>query len=474
MTKLITIGKYNKHLKNIFLSSFFLILTNFLYGFKFSENFDPIRVFDTDLQKKLFPHTYIHDIFRYFGIIILSIILYKCQKTIFSETKKNKYKKVKEVNQEQFNISSTIILIHNSPKIKNVNIQFIIMIITIWVIQRFLIDLFYKLGLRDLDFWMLELIIVSNLNAYMFNSKIYKHQTFAIHFNTFFCGLLKLASFLISFILIKTDNSYKNNIYLIPIGFISYIFIMFLRSYVNSKIKCFMDLKNISPLKLIMLYGIIGMVISCSICALSTFFPCKDPEFICSVNSNTNNSTYFFKNFIVYYEKLSNQNFNDDSKAYKELVIEILINILGTIFNFFHIFFYVLIIKHLTPVYIIFSNSIYYLFIEIYLLIYSLITNKILYENKNILIKHIIDISEELISLIGFIIFLELIELNFCGMNYNLRKSIMARSIIDSNTDINIDDSGLIKEEEYHEKSESSFSSEKASQSSKFSKVSEI
>ena len=114
------------------------------------------------------------------------------------------------------------------------------------------------------------------------------------------------------------------------------------------------------------------------------------------------------------------------------------------------------------------------MFIEIYLLIYSLIANKILYENKNILIKHIIDISEDLISLIGFIIFLELIELNFCGMNYNLRKSIIARSIIDSNTDITIDDSGLIKEEEYHEKSESSFSSEKASQSSKYSKVSGI
>ena len=195
MTKLITIGKYNKHLKNIFLSSFFLILSNFLYGLKFSKNFDPIRVFDTDLQKKLFPHTYIHDVFRYLGIILLSSILYKCQKKTFSKTKKNKYKKEKEVNQEQYNISSTIILIHNSPKIKIANKKFIIMIITIWVIQRFLIDLFYKLGLRDLDFWMLELIIVSNLNAYMFNSKIYKHQKFAIYFNSFFLRIIKIGFF---------------------------------------------------------------------------------------------------------------------------------------------------------------------------------------------------------------------------------------------------------------------------------------
>ena len=50
-------------------------------------------------------------------------------------------------------------------------------------------DLFYKCGLRDLDYWMLELIIVSRLIERMFHLEIYKHQKFGIYFNIIFCGI---------------------------------------------------------------------------------------------------------------------------------------------------------------------------------------------------------------------------------------------------------------------------------------------
>ena len=45
---------------------------------------------------------------------------------------------------------------------------------------------------------------------------------------------------------------------------------------------------------------------------------------------------------------------------------------------------------------------------------------------------------EDVFALIGFIIYLEIIELNFCKLNYNLRKYIIERSIEDSNTDIHL------------------------------------
>ena len=65
-------------------------------------------------------------------------------------------------------------------------------------------------------------------------------------------------------------------------------------------------------------------------------------------------------------------------------------------------------------------------------------------------------------------VYLELIELKFWGLNYDIRKNISRRSIEDSNIDIHFkdDDSSLINDEEYQEKQDSSFSSEKDSKSS--------
>ena len=44
-----------------------------------------------------------------------------------------------------------------------------------------------------------------------------------------------------------------------------------------------------------------------------------------------------------------------------------------------------------------------------------------------------------ILSLIGFMIYLEIIELNFCNLNYNLRKYIDERSIRDTKGNDNRD-----------------------------------
>ena len=41
--------------------------------------------------------------------------------------------------------------------------------------------------------------------------------------------------------------------------------------------------------------------------------------------------------------------------------------------------------------------------------------------------KLIIDLFSDLMSIIGFLIYIEIIELNFCDFNYNLRKNIILR-----------------------------------------------
>ena len=49
-----------------------------------------------------------------------------------------------------------------------------------------------------------------------------------------------------------------------------------------------------------------------------------------------------------------------------------------------------------------------------------------------IVYKYTLDTSGDFLSLIGFFVFLELIELNFCDFNINLRRKIMDRSEFES------------------------------------------
>jgi len=56
-----------------------------------------------------------------------------------------------------------------------------------------------------------------------------------------------------------------------------------------------------------------------------------------------------------------------------------------------------------------------------------------LFKGDNLTQKFLLDESGDIASIIGFLIYLEIIELNFCGLNYNLKKNIIIRSESDVN-----------------------------------------
>ena len=131
--------------------------------------------------------------------------------------------------------------------------------------------------------------------------------------------------------------------------------------------------------------------------------------------------------------------------------------------RFFALYFDILIIKFLTPVHIIFYSSIYYFIIKLIAIFYNKI--KICYffkgsgEFDNIkLFKFILEISGNFIAIFGFLIYLEIIELGFCKLNYNLRKFIVKRSIDDITQSIGCD--SFNEEDEQSEKDRNSIISE--------------
>ena len=129
------------------------------------------------------------------------------------------------------------------------------------------------------------------------------------------------------------------------------------------------------------------------------------------------------------------------------------------IFKFFLFYYNILIIKYLTPVHIIFYGSILYFIIKIIALIYNkIITSSYIFNRSEKLyfIKYILDIFGNFIAIFGFLIYLELIELRFCKLNYKLRITISKRSIDDINQSTGYE--GFNEEDEQSEKENSKIS----------------
>jgi len=317
---------------------------------------------------------------------------------------------------------------------------------------------FYTHTLKDLDFWFFELLMLSYIGNKMFNLKLYSHQKLAIYFNSTLC-LTKMIVIILSCIDAKNPNLwYTSDEYEAKIifGIIIYFALISIRSYINSKIKVYMDLKYISTKKLLILYGLFGAIIYTIICLIATFVECtnssiffnekKNENFVCKVQFNNTDSQIlkahtnisYLDNFDIYFETFKYSN-------YLEIIKEIIIILLAGITYFYYKYCSLMIIKFLSPIHYMFSNQIYFFIKKLVLPVYTLIKERSFFANNSIGFitpKYILDISGDFLSLIGFLVFLELIELNFCNYNIDLRRNIMDRSINESISllDYNYDD----------------------------------
>lgn len=402
----IQLGSYNKYYKYIIFQVICNLLYRFTFGLSYGSVYTPISFFKK--QNNFRSHNIINNIFYYFGTFFFSLILYKYDPS----TKK-------KIKSNESDISSTIKLIRYKNKNIKKEYYIIILVSFLWVIHEQLIISYYAYFYFDyLDFWTLEILITYYISKKMFNIEIYKHQKFAIFFNSVFCSLLLLLPLIMSLIS-KKDNILKEHLALIPLGIIVFLIIIFIRSYTNCKIKWIADLKDISVYKILIFYGIIGAIICSIVSLIATFVECNNNKFIiCPVKDADKK---YIENYIIYYKDFSSS-----------LIIFIVLTFFSIIFGFLKALFYIIIVKYLTPIHAIVLPSIYYFLVVIILGIFSLII-KIDNDNMNEIeiISNICDTIAFFLAILGNLVYSELIELNFCQLNYNLRSSIIRRGNID-------------------------------------------
>ena len=445
MKNYISCGKFNYYNYYIIFIFIFDLINESLYGFNYIDLFDDFKIINTKTQLYFSWHHIIHQTFNYFGTFIFAFCFYKYENY---SSKSEQEKKIQNTsNQESNNIQITLIHNNKDEYLVQPSIKFYIflLIILAWVIDEQLLDM-HNYALKDLDFWMVELLIITYLNSYLCKIEIYKHQKFAIWINIV-SGLFKVSTIIIS---LFDDNKekmpilYNINKILIPIGIIIYLILIILRSYINIKIKYFMDLQYISPSHLLIYYGIIGTIVCFSTTVISTFIKCNNntkeieiSNYICRIpyqngENSFNSSGKYLENFFFYFKTFKGE-LNSGFKKI-EILYEIIIIIAGIITFFFGKYFSVMVIKHLTPVHRIFSIPIFYFFQKISLVIFNKVNNHFYIHSKikHIKQKFILDLTSDFFSSFGFLIYLEMIELKCCKFDYNIKKNITRRSFGES------------------------------------------
>jgi hypothetical protein len=423
-----------------------LLSFNCLNGVNIDQAFEELRI----STKSFASHYLINKIIIYIGIFILSICLYKYELVASKpESSKElvKINKNNEIRSQSISyefLSQSISKKSEEKKSSNKNIFLYLLVIFCWTfIDDIIVN--YRVIFQDLDFWMFELIFLWYLSIKMFKYKIYKHQFLGLSL-CIFSGLLKVGCIIVTFVGYKNEVNekdlpifYKNNkpIFRICIGIILYVLFIALRAYIYMKLKWYMDKKNVSSNSLFIIYGLFGILIYTIISIVGTLVACPDHElsqYLCKVKYGNNNKKYL-ENFISY----------TSNYEVEKLTQTIPIIIFGTLFYFIKEYFSVLIIKHFTPVHVIISVPIEYLLEKVVLMINTKINNNTIFynNNKNKIIKFFFNLFGDFFCVVGFLIYLEIIVLKCCKCDYDIRDSMIRRSLAEIKLDDSDEESGI-------------------------------
>ena len=260
------------------------------------------------------------------------------------------------------------------------------------------INLFHYYGFQSLEIWTFDIACILFLMNIYFPKTIYNHQAYSMLFVIIFNTILLIIA---SFIKDSNDkNIYEKEgfkcIFIIIIFLIITIFISFSRI----QFKILIDKKFISPYLIIFLIGIFGLILNIFFCLYI------------NLTKNEKDYIYNYGNIFDYFSGFKDININ-------KIFLEIILTISYIFFHFMSIMCELFIIKFLNPNYILISDNIFAEIVKIF----NIITG------KNSLLKTIIiEQATEVLEFIGCSIYLEIIELRFCGLNTNVKKNIIERS----------------------------------------------
>ena len=479
-------GKCKLYYIYILVLVFFKFVSDYIEGFREKEYKDyllnkPEKESFLDFTSLFGYHPLIRNFIYFFSSLLCALILYII------------YLRIEGDREGSITLESVSTLRSKLLGDKSNCLLYFDMILTalIYVINILLRT--YLASLRfDAGFWTLEILFLMYLNIKILKIRIGNHQKLAI----FILAGISFSLQIVNTLLPKTDHGCKNdekclsehitdnNTYVfiakkfgsygyIPLILFFYIVHFMMRDYGWVRLKYLMDVKSKPMFKVLLYIGIIGTVVTLILLIILTNVPNKVMENITIVNNtyydnNINKSVNFVKEIcgvIDYNETSKNLTFYYDSykiffRDYaesKRRTIEIVIIPIYIIINIMINFSSVMILKYIDANAMLVNINCNYLLSRMVTYIKNGGKKEYLTVAEFILLELC-----EILAIIAYTIYIELIELKFCKLDYHLKKKIEERSITDSklfldeNDDENFNELTNTNDDEKNENNEDS------------------
>ena len=354
---------------------------------------------------------FIQSIYTYIGFIIAGLIIYFFKDNDEKEEEKEKKEKdelFKRIGSFSGNIKE------NKNTIKNKINYKIFLLCFAFAIHIETKKFLYNNGFQFFNLWTAEIIFMQFLMGKYFIIDLYKHHKVSILFNAIFCSsILIVTSFLPSSLYYENqgnlvpENSFQNikeklgSYFYSILLLVIYIFLSFVFCYTRVYSKVLMEIKYISPYLLVFLFGVAGLVVSLLASIIGYY-----------LNYSDNLFNYFS----------SMKSVLDEGKSYKFYGEIFLVSPIYSISNTIEFIFEILTIYYLNPFYILMSNTLYYAISQFIFFMLNLSSDEL------VITHFVVTELNEFLSCFGLMVYLEIIELNFCGLNYNLKSTMIKKA----------------------------------------------
>lgn len=462
-------GKFSRYHKYLLIAIICQFISDYSMGLnKMNKDSKDVNIIFR-FYAKLNQHKLVKIFIEFLGFIFGGVILYFIYNILEGKTgKKNSMAKVQRKREKY---------LENKKNYNYIELFFIGFFLSF---NKIVVNLANNFLVLENDFWVLELVSITIFSYYILKMKIKNHHIAAIVIIIPIIFIDIISYFLPNTRsddckddeckeIYLTDNNFfeiikiineklKNKFQIIILIFFLFILGIILKDYSWVKSKYLIDIRGINPYKILISTGLLGCILVTICFFILSSVPCYTLEVENFYYNNKtksyekDNRNYNLSNEICFYtEKEQNESninlslYYDNITNFFEDEYNLIENIDDNleIFVFIPLYFFmystikimnVMMIKYLDPNVILINKNVAF-FIEGIINYFFIIKF-----DKNYLIptKFLLLEIKHLISLISNIVYLEILELKFCNLDYDIRKSIAIRGEIDSEAQIEI------------------------------------
>ena len=439
----IAIGNCSKYNIYILVSIISIFLRDLLFGLNSANKDKPVRIFP--FEAKITRHNLLYNFINFASIFFGGVILYILER-------KNHKSKNNTFSIETYE-KMKIKILKKKDESNLLNLILIGIFFPLFISVKGFVDA----SNVYVGFWTFEIMYICILSHFILKIKISKHKRFAIYIMLGLSVITFLEFFLPHS---KTENNgnineltdknvfdqikIKFGIWTIPLFILANEILHIQRDFCWIKGKYLMDIKSFSPAKIFLTIGCFGFFYAIIFFSIFTYIPCK------TFNNIEKNGDYYInletnKTLELYKEYCQLRDYDENTKTLyllydsmkliskeysnteKENILEIFLIIpLLFIFHMINELSCLMMVRYTDPNNILIYKN-FYFFIK---RIIAIIINE--GNEKYITYQHFFTLElEEVVSIISNMIYIEVLELRFCKLDYELKRNIILRSFED-------------------------------------------